>query len=241
MSFGSNRPTFKPTPYGYTRRSRRGIPRWLLLLITGIVLGAGGVLFLQRSYGPQRLTVEQSEQLRMDLNTANLENQRINTESKTLRQNLEQTQAAQKQQDSQIELLRKHAADMEAGVAGLIAAIPPDPRGTSPGIRSADMVLGSEGLSYQVLLIQDLKEGNTQVPNMRGEVKLIGSGTYPNGNTAYVDLGSQPLNMGRYTVISGQTELPKAYRLHQVTVQIMGEDSDKVIATRTFRVTAAKK
>ncbi|WP_323016944.1 hypothetical protein [Castellaniella sp.] len=239
MSLGSNRPTFKPTPYGYTRRSR-GIPRWLLLLITGIVLGAGGVLFLQRSYGPQRLTVEQSEQLRMDLNTANLENQRMNTESKALRQDLDQAQAAQKEQNAQVEQLRKHAADMQAGVAGLIAAIPPDPRGTSPGIRSADMTLQDDGLHYQVLLIQDPVDGDTQVANLRGEVKLIGIGTYPNGNTAYVGLGSQPLDMGRYTVINGQTELPKAYRLHQVTIQIMGEGSDKVVATRTFRVTAAK-
>jgi hypothetical protein len=239
MSLGSNRPTFKPTPYGYTRRSR-GIPRWLLLLITGIALGAGGVLFLQRSYGPQRLTVEQSEQLRMDLNTANLENQRLGTESKALRQELTQAQATSKEQGATVEQLRKHAADMEAGVSSLIAAIPPDPRGTSPGIRSADMVVRDDGLHYQVLLIQELPEGQTEVPNLRGEVKLVGIGTYPNGNTAYVDLNTQPLDMGRYTVISGQTELPKAYRLRQVTIQITGQDSDKVIATRTVRATAGK-
>ncbi|WP_322999667.1 hypothetical protein [Castellaniella sp.] len=240
MSLGSNRPTFKPTPYGYTRRSR-GIPRWLLLLITGIVLGAGGVLFLQRSYGPQRLTVEQSEQLRMDLNTANLENQRLNSDAKTLRQDLGKAQAAQKDQSTQVEQLRKRAADMEAGVSSLIAAIPADPRGTTPGIRSADMVLQEDGLHYQVLLIQDPPKGETEVPNLRGEVKLIGTGTYPNGNTAYVELGQQALDMGRYIVISGQTELPKAYRLHQVTVQIMAEGSDKVIATRTMRVTAPRR
>lgn len=240
MSLGSNRPTFKPTPYGYTRRSR-GIPRWLLLLITGIVLGAGGVLFLQRSYGPQRLTVEQSEQLRMDLNTANLENQRLNSDSKALRQDLGKAQAAQKDQSAQVEQLRKRAADMEAGVSSLIAAIPADPRGTTPGIRSADMVLQDDGLHYQVLLIQDPPKGETEVPNLRGEVKLIGTGTYPNGNTAYVELGQQALDMGRYIVISGQTELPKAYRLHQVTVQIMAEGSDKVIATRTMRVTAPRR
>jgi len=50
--FGSsNRNTFKPTPYGATRKKRR-IPRWLILMLTGIVLGAGGVLFVQTSYGP---------------------------------------------------------------------------------------------------------------------------------------------------------------------------------------------
>lgn len=239
MSLGSNRPTFKPTPYGYTRRSR-GIPRWLLLLVTGIVLGAGGVLFLQRSYGPQRLTVEQSEQLRMDLNTANLENQRLNNEAKIIHQTLSQAKETEQTQNARIEQLRKQAADMQAGVSSLISAIPLDPRGTSPGIRNADFVVREDGLHYQVLLIQDLPEGETEVPTLHGEIKLVGIGTYPNGNTAYVDLNTQDLNMGRYTVISGQTELPKAYRLRQVTVQITAEGSDKVIATRTLKTTTAK-
>ncbi|WP_322996641.1 hypothetical protein [Castellaniella sp.] len=239
MSFGSNRPTFKPTPYGYTRRSR-GIPRWLLLLITGIVLGAGGVLFLQRSYGPQRLTVEQSEQLRMDLNTTNLENQRLNNEAKTIRQDISQIKESQAAQDVRMQQLRKQTADMEAGVANLIAAIPPDPRGTTPGIRYADLTVQNGQLDYQILLIQDLAEGQTETPNLRGEIKLVGVGTYPNGNTGYVDLIAQPLEMGRYIVVSGQADLPKAYRLRQVTIQVVGEGSDTVIATRTLRVTTVK-
>src|SRR5699024_5491842 len=65
-----NRHVFKPTAYG-TRRQRR-IPRWLVLLFSGIILGAGGLLFLQKSYGPTRLTAEQSEQLQHDLNSANI-------------------------------------------------------------------------------------------------------------------------------------------------------------------------
>src|SRR3546814_2830463 len=66
MLGSSKQNVFKPMPYGSTRRTRR-IPRWLVLILTGIVLGAGGLLFLQKSYGPTRLTVEQSEQLHYDL------------------------------------------------------------------------------------------------------------------------------------------------------------------------------
>ncbi len=239
MSFGPKRPSFKPTPYGYTRRSR-GIPRWLLLLITGIVLGAGGVLFLQRSYGPQRLTVEQSEQLRMDLNTSNLENQRLSVESKKLHGEIQQALQARQDAQAQAERLRKSSAAMEAGVASLIQAIPPDPRGTSPGIRSADMIQRSDGLHYHVLLIQDLPKDATEVPNLRGEVKLVASGSYRNGKTASVDIGTQPLDMGRYAVVDGQTELPEGYRPREVTIQVMADGSDKVIATRTIRVVAGK-
>lgn len=239
MSFGPKRPSFKPTPYGYTRRSR-GIPRWLLLLITGIVLGAGGVLFLQRSYGPQRLTVEQSEQLRMDLNTSNLENQRLSVESKKLHGEIQQALQARQDAQAQAERLRKSSAAMEAGVASLIQAIPPDPRGTSPGIRSADMIQRSDGLHYHVLLIQDLPKDATEVPNLRGEVKLVASGSYRNGKTAYIDISTQPLDMGRYAVVDGQTELPEGYRPREVTIQVMADGSDKVIATRTIRVVAGK-
>ncbi len=240
MSLGPKRPTFKPTPYGYTRRSR-GIPRWLLLLITGVILGAGGVLFLQRSYGPQRLTVEQSEQLRSDLNTSNMESQRLSIESEKIKTEIKQARQDQQEQAARAEQARKQTADMEAGLASLIQAIPPDPRGTSPGIRGADMVARDAGVDYRILLIQDLPEGRSEVPALRGRIKLIAQGAYPNGNTGYIDLAEQPLDMGRYIVIEGRAELPnKAFRPRQVTIQVMGEGSDKVIATRTFHVVAGR-
>lgn len=240
MSLGPKRPTFKPTPYGYTRRSR-GIPRWLMLLITGVVLGAGGVLFLQRSYGPQRLTVEQSEQLRSDLNTSSMESQRLSIESEKIKTEIKQARQDQQEQAARAEQARKQTADMEAGLASLIQAIPPDPRGTSPGIRGADMVARDAGVDYRILLIQDLPEGQSEVPALRGRIKLIAQGSYPNGNTGYIDLAEQPLDMGRYIVIEGRAELPnKAFRPRQVTIQVMGEGSDKVIATRTFRVVAGR-
>ena len=44
MLGSSKRTVFKPTAYGSSRRKRR-IPRWFVLLLTGIALGAGGLLF----------------------------------------------------------------------------------------------------------------------------------------------------------------------------------------------------
>src|SRR5690606_19088723 len=79
MFRSSKRQAFTPTAYGSSRRKRR-IPRWLVLILTGVVLGAGGLLFLQKSYGPTRLTVEQSEQLHYDLNSANMDKQRLQSE-----------------------------------------------------------------------------------------------------------------------------------------------------------------
>ncbi|MDN5842274.1 MAG: hypothetical protein L0H54_02345 [Alcaligenaceae bacterium] len=234
--FGSsNRPAFKPTPYGYTRRSK-GIPRWLVLLLTGIALGAGGVLFLQRSYGPQLLTVEQSEQLRMDLNTANLDKQRLQSETKQLKTSLDRATQATQQQSEQITQMQQDYTDLKSGISGLIAAIPPDPRGTSPGIRAADMLGSSGQLSYRILLIQDPEDGDTQA--FDGQIKLVASGHYSNGKTVYVDVMTAPLHMTLYKEVQGEAVLPEGFRARQITIQITPEGSDKVASTRTIRVAA---
>ncbi|MFA5664213.1 hypothetical protein [Castellaniella sp.] len=239
MSFGPKRPTFKPTPYGYTRRSR-GIPRWLLLLITGIVLGAGAVVFLQRSYGPQRLTVEQSEALRLDLNTTHLENQRLTADAKKINEEITQARQDQQTQSARADQMSQQMADMQASVSSLISAIPPDPRGGTPGIRGANMVLQDGELHYEALLIQDAPEGGAEAPIFRGEAKFVATGAWSNGNTGYVDLAVMPFEMGLFTTLSGTAELPKGYRIRQVTVQITPEGSDKISSTRTLKVAVAR-
>src|SRR5690625_7433475 len=90
----SRKPAFRPSAYGYSRRKRR-IPRWLMLMIVGIVIGVGGVLFVQESYGPARLTVAESERLHFDLNAATSEVQRLKTELGQSQRELNQTQEKQ--------------------------------------------------------------------------------------------------------------------------------------------------
>lgn len=236
MAFGSRKPSFRPSSYGYKRR-RRGIPRWLLLLITGVIIGAGGVIFLQRSYGPQLLTAEQSEQLRMELNSATIENQRLQSDHKKQLEEITQSNGEITELNKQIEQLQADNKNIKSGVGSLIAAIPPDPRGSNPGIRSADMVLKDDGLNYKVLLIQDQPEDDGAIENLAGTVKLVAIGTYNNGNTGYVDIATEDINMSLYTVVSGVADLPKGFHIRQVTIQVTNEDSNKVISTRTIRVT----
>ena len=60
--FGPNKPIVFD-PYG-KRRSRARVPRWLLLLLSGTLLGAAAVVFVQERHLPQRLSAEESVQLR---------------------------------------------------------------------------------------------------------------------------------------------------------------------------------
>src|SRR5215212_7864845 len=66
-------------PYG-RRRSRRGLPRWLALMLLGIGLGAGAVLFVQERYLPPRLGAEASARLRESFERADAERQRLQAE-----------------------------------------------------------------------------------------------------------------------------------------------------------------
>ena len=65
---------FKPIafePYG-RRRSRRLVPRWLVLLTLGAAIGAGGVVLVQERYLPPRLSADASAELQTKLRAENL-------------------------------------------------------------------------------------------------------------------------------------------------------------------------
>jgi len=229
--FGSSkRNVFQPTPYGSSRR--RGIPRWLVLLLTGIVLGGGGVLFLQKSYGPTRLTVEQSQQLQHDLNTANLDKQRLQAQLDSLTQNLNTAKSAEQASQGKLSQSQSDLERLKAELQLFIQAMPPDPRGTNPGIRAADFRQKDGELDYKILLMQD-KESS---PTFDGEMELRVAGYYPNGNTATIATDPVDVSVGYYNHLNGTATLPKAFTPRQVTVRILEKGSKRLVATRTLRV-----
>ncbi|MYN14924.1 hypothetical protein GSY71_17435 [Pusillimonas sp. TS35] len=231
--FGSRkRNVFTPTAYGSARRSRR-IPRWFLLLLAGIVLGAGGLLFLQKSYGPQRLTVEQSEQLHYDLNSLGIDKQRLQSELAQTSRSLSEAQTRLTAQEKALTEANASVETLKKDVAMLANAMPPDPRGTSPGIRAADFNNRDGQLAYQLLLMQD---ANKAAQTFTGHAEMIVTGRYPNGRTGTVSLPAVDLSLGRYTQLQGMAELPAGFQARRVTVNVRGQGSDKVVATRTLIV-----
>jgi len=229
--FGSSkRQAFRPTAYGSSRR--RGIPRWLVLLLTGIVLGAGGLLFLQKSYGPTRLTVEQSEQLHYDLNSANMDKQRLQT---LLNQHIQELKEARARIQSQDAELRQHQPEIDkltSDIALFAASAPDDPRGTSPGIRAVSFNYADGQLDYHILVMQNL--GKTD--RYTGEVTLTAAGRYSNGRNGNVELPPFPVSLERYSHLQGTIEMPEGFTPREITIQIRPEGSDRVSAMRVIRV-----
>lgn len=230
--FSSKKPVvFQPSAYGVTRR-RRGIPRWLMLILTGIVLGAGGVLFLQSSYGPPRLTVEESEKLHHDLNAANIEKQRLQAQLDQHSRAQQEAQTESTQAKSELEIARAKVAEQQQDIQELVANLPPDPRGTSPGISAATFRNVDGNLDYQMLVMQDSPNAAT----FNGKVTFIVEGSYPNGRVITINLDPVPFSVDHYGFVRGQLPLPAALSARLVTARItQGEDS-RIRATRTLRV-----
>lgn len=228
--FGSRkRHVFKPTAYG-TRRQRR-VPRWLVLMVSGVILGAGGLLFIQTSYGPPRLTAEQSQQLQYDLNSANLEKQRLQSELNQQGRQLGEVTEQLNVKTQELDTVSKELAQMKHDIDVFADALPADPRGTSPGIRAATLRNVDGHLEYRILLIQDEANRDT---TFKGELELIAAGRYSNGRSTHVPLPPFEIELGHYTNLEGQIELPEHFTAREVTIQIKAEGQDKVTATRTI-------
>lgn len=227
--FGSRkRQVFKPTAYG-TRRQRR-IPRWLVLMLSGVILGSGGLLFLQKSYGPTRLTTEQSEQLQYDLNSANLENQRLQSELSQQGRELDTTADQLAEKTQELTDATEKLTTLNRDIDLFAAALPPDPRGTSPGIRAASLSNVDGNLDYLILLINDKDKEAT----FKGEVELVAAGRYSNGKNGHVNLPPFDIEFKHYAHIEGMLPLPDHFTAREVTIKITAEGQNKLSATRTI-------
>lgn len=223
-----NRHVFKPTAYG-TRRQRR-IPRWLVLMVSGVILGAGGLLFLQKSYGPTRLTAEQSEQLQYALNSANLEKQRLQSELNQQGRLLSETTEQLDLKTQEMAAVADKLARFEHDIDLFADALPPDPRGTSPGIRAATLRNVDGNLDYRILVIQD----HDKEAIFKGEVELVAAGRYSSGRTAHVPLPPFEIELQHYAHLEGVLPLPEHFTAREVTIRITAEGQDKLSATRTI-------
>lgn len=230
--FSSNkRVAFQPTAFGSTRRKRR-VPRWLVLILTGIVLGAGGLLFLQKSYGPPRLTAEESERLHQDLNSANIDKQRLQSQLNQQTRDLKEAQALLTSQAALVEQAQAKLEPLQQDIQMLLQDIPADPRGTSPGIRAAELTSESGTLNYQILVMQDDPSAET----FDGKMTLVVEGRYPNGRSNTITLDPIDFQVDQYKYVKGTVELPDGLTGRQVTIRITQGDSTRLSATRTIRV-----
>jgi len=225
----SQRAVFKPSVYNPGKRTRR-MPRWLVLLCFGVVLGAGGVLFLQANYGPQRLTVEASETLQSDLNRANVDRQQLQTALSEAERERDAALAGREQAEKTTAQARESVQTMQRDMSLFQDAIPPDPRGGPIGVRAADWTREPGKLGYKVLVMQDENRNA-----FKGSVQLVVEGRYNNGRTNTITMEPVPVTMERYVQVSGEAETPAGFTPRQVTIRVL-DDAQRQQAIRIYNV-----
>lgn len=214
------------------RRSRWRLPRWLLLLLGGIAIGAGGLYVAQQRYLPPRLSATETSALRGAYAQADAERQSLKAELGTTRQQLETTLADKQRQDAELAAPRATAQRLRDEMAALIATLPPDPRGGAVEVRAARFAAQGGKLAYDVVLTRE-REGAKPVV---GVMQLGVLGLSARGAGATLSLGPVELNLGSQALVRGSLPLPEGFRPRQVTVQVLERAGGKALGMRVMLV-----
>jgi hypothetical protein len=217
-------------PYARHRRGRR-IPRWLLLLIAGIALGAGGVVYVQEQHLPPRLSAQASTELRQSFERAEAERKRLAAELAGTRQRLDAA-LAERQRLTQDATTAKDTIDaLRADVKAMVASLPPDPRGGMVEVRAARLSVEDGQLAYDVVLSRD-KAG---AKPLTGVVQFVVAGE-SNRPEDTVTLQPIAMSLGSFQSLRGSLPLPAGFKPRQTTVQVLDRVDGKRLGMRVMNV-----
>lgn len=228
--FGRSRPvTFDP----YGRRRRSGPPRWLVLLLVGIALGAAAVIVAQERYLPPRLSADASAQLRSSFERADSERARFRRELDQTGQQLATALAERQRLTDALAASRAGNAQLHDDLASVVESLPPDPRGGEVQVRAARFSTTRDGvLAYDVVLTRERGAGKPMAALMR----LVVDGDSARGAGSAITLPVVPLSIGSHQVLHGSAPLPEGFRPRQSTVQVLDRSGGKALGMRVLRV-----
>lgn len=225
---------FKPVafaPYG-RRRSRWRLPRWLVLLLSGIAIGVGGVVVVQERYLPPRLSANASAKLRSEFEQAAVERLRLKGELGETTKRLETALADKKGLADELATSRATAERLRDDVTSVIALLPPDPRGGGVEVRAGQFTAEGGMLAYDVVLTRARATGKP----MTGVMQLVVAGKSARGAESTVTLKSVDLSIGRQTIVRGSLPLPEGFRPRQTTIQLLDRVAGKPLGMRVMLV-----
>jgi len=214
----SKRPVFKPSVYETsTRRRGQRIPRWFVILLLGVMLGVGGLLFLQTSYGPQRLSVLESQQLTNEVNTLMQEQLRLQSELDATTRELALAREARDTLAVELAQAKNSVVPLQEDIARFAAVVPADPRGGPIGINAGIFTRQNGQLGYHVLLMQDEPASQT----VTGTLTMAVEGRYANGRTQTLTPDALEVSLARYQHLLGRVALPEGFTPTRVTVRVL--------------------
>jgi hypothetical protein len=208
------------------------MPRWLVLMLVGIGLGAGAVLFVQERYLPPRLSAAASAQLRESFKRADTERERLQAElaatSERLRGTLEENKRLASEAGARgetVELLRQD-------IALLVAWLPPDPRKAPVAVRAARFEVRGDTLAYNVVLSRERAGGNP----FDGVMQLVVAGASGRAADTTVALAPVPVSVGLYDTVRGSLPLPQGFKPRQTTIHVLDKAGGKIMGLRVMNI-----
>ncbi len=223
---------FRPVafdPYG-RRRSRWRPPRWLVLLLCGVGVGAGGVVILQERYLPPRLSAEASTELRSAFDAAEAGRLRLKVEQAETAKRLQAALADKQSLSDEVAAGRTTVEALREDVNSAIAALPPDPRGGAVEIRAARFVVKGAALAYDLVLTRERAAGKPITASM--QFAMEGE----SGRASAFTTPAIPVSIGGQQIVRGSVPLPNGFRPRQVTIQVADRSGGKALGMRVLLV-----
>jgi hypothetical protein len=221
-------------PYG-RRRSRWRLPGWLWLLLGGLAAGAGGVLYAQERYLPQRLTVEASARLSSAFEQADAERLRLAGELGRASKSLETALAEKNGLVRELAASRATGQRLQDDLASVVAALPPDPRSGVVELRAGRFTASGGALAYDLVLTRAQAGGKP----MAAVMQLVVTGESTRRTASSVALAPVTLALGRHEVLRGSLPLPEGFQPRQASVQILDQAAGRQLGMRMWVVRPA--
>jgi len=228
--FGQNKPVVFER-YG-RRRSPWRLPRWLVLLLVGAAAGAGSLFYVQERHLPPRLTAAASTQLQGDLERAEGERLRLQTQLATTTEQLDAALAQKKRQDAELAAPRAATQRLQDELSAVIAALPPDPRGGEVEVRASRFTANRGALAYDVVLTRERSPAQA----LAGSLQFNVLGSTARGSEASIELTPVAVSIGSQQVVRGSLPLPDGFKPRQVTVQVLDKPGGKPLGMRVMLV-----
>lgn len=226
---GSSKPVVFD-PYG-GRRKRRGVPRWLVLLLVGIGAGAGGVIYVQERYLPPRLSATASTQLRESYEQADAERLKLRREIGDATRRMDEAITAQKANAAELANAKSTIEALREDLLVVIDGLPPDPRGGSVEVRAWRFAMKGGALAYDFVL---WRERAGERP-LSGVVQIDVSGDSAKGEST-VRTKPVPVAVGRFEAVRGSLMLPDGFRPRQATVRVLDRAEGRPLGMRVLYV-----
>ncbi|MEO7339168.1 MAG: hypothetical protein ABIV63_21540 [Caldimonas sp.] len=207
------------------------MPRWLLLMLLGVLIGAGGVIFVQQRYLPPRLSASESTQLRETADRAEAERARLSREAAESAKRLDAALAESKGMATELSASKEAADRLRGDVSSLVASLPPDPRGSPIAVRAARFEVTGDSLVYDVVLSRDGAKGRP-VP---GVLQFVVAGASGRSDDT---VSSKPIavSVGIYDSVRGSLPLPQGFKPRQTTINVLDKPGGKLLGMRVMYV-----